>query len=384
MVRLQNVTAKRADRITSDEEERRRIGYEIRSTFRFATVNGEPDFRKAEVKVGDRPIATMRYGDAATIWRINIGWRKRRREHEHGFLLDVERGYWATNADVDEGDREDPMTQARVKRVVPFVQDSRNALTFELEAAQDTPFMATLQAALKQGIQQIYQLEPNELAVDPLPSVDNRRILFFYEASEGGAGVLRQIAEEPAALAEVARVALENCHFNPETGDDIGTEICAAACYDCLLEYGNQPDHRNIDRQLVLSYLRELTQATTEISGSRRTRVDHLDELMGACDSELERRWLRRVNEAQLRLPSNGQYLISSCSTRPDFFYSDANTAVYIDGPVHDEPDQRAEDEEITNCLIGAGYLVIRFHHAADWNEIFGQYVDVFGHRKGV
>ena len=54
MVRLQNVTAKRADRITSDEEERQRIGYEIRSTFRFAKVNGEPDFRKAEVKVGDR------------------------------------------------------------------------------------------------------------------------------------------------------------------------------------------------------------------------------------------------------------------------------------------------------------------------------------------
>ena len=95
MVRLQNLTGKRADRITSDEEERQRVGYEIRSTFRFATVNGEPDFRKAEVKVGDRLIATMRYGDAATIWRINIGWRKRRREHEHGFLLDVERGYWA-------------------------------------------------------------------------------------------------------------------------------------------------------------------------------------------------------------------------------------------------------------------------------------------------
>ena len=384
MVRLQNVTAKRADRITSDEEERQRIGYEIRSTFRFATVNGEPDFRRAEVKVGDRLIATMRYGDATTIWRINIGWRKRRKQHEHGFCLDVERGYWAANTDVDDGDSEDPMNQSRVRRVVPFVQDSRNALTFELEAAQDMSFMATLQAALKQGIQHVYQLEPSELAVDPLPSLDDRRTLFFYEASEGGAGVLRQIAEGPAALAEVARTAIEICHYDPATGEDKGVGKCAAACYDCLLEYGNQPDHRHIDREHVLGFLQELAQATTEVSGSRRSRVDHLDELMRLCDSDLERRWLRRVHEAQLRLPNNGQYLISACSVRPDFFYSDANTAVFIDGPVHDEPDQKASDDACTNRLIGAGYLVIRFHHAADWNEIFDQYSDVFGQRKGV
>jgi len=384
MVRLQNVTAKRADRITSDEEERQRIGYEIRSTFRFSTVNGEPDFRKAEVKVGDRRVAVMRYGDAATIWRINIGWRKRRHVNEHGFLLDVERGYWATNRDVEDGDREDPLNQARIKRVVPYVQDSRNALTFELEGVQDVQLMATLQAALKQGIQQIYQLEPNELAVDPLPSVDERRILFFYEASEGGAGVLRQVAEEPNALAEVVKAALAICHFDPDTGEDVGREHCEAACYDCLLEYGNQPDHRNIDRALVVELLMDLSQAFTEISGSRRTRVDHLDELLRACDSELERRWLQRVHQSQLRLPSHAQHLISACSTRPDFYYNGVNTAVYIDGPIHDETDQKVEDEQITARLIAAGYLVIRFNHAADWNAIFDQYADVFGQRKGV
>ena len=93
---------------------------------------------------------------------------------------------------------------------------------------------------------------------------------------------------------------------------------------------------------------------------------------------------MQRVHESQLRLPSNAQYLISACSTRPDFYYNGVNTAVYIDGPIHDEPDQKAEDEEITQRLISAGYLVIRFHHAADWNAIFDQYSDVFGQRKGV
>ena len=69
---------------------------------------------------------------------------------------------------------------------------------------------------------------------------------------------------------------------------------------------------------------------------------------------------------------------------QPDFYYSDANTAVYIDGPPHDEPSQKADDEDIKQRLISAGYLVIRFHHAADWNAIFDQYADVFGQRKGV
>lgn len=384
MVRLQNVTAKRADRITSDEEERQRIGYEIRSTFRFAVVNGEPDFRKAEVNVGDRHVATVRYGDAATIWRINVGWRQRRQGNHQGFLLDVERGYWATNRDVQDGDREDPLNQARIRRVVPYVQDTRNVLTFELEGHQDLRVIATLQAALKQGIQQVFQLEPNELAADPLPSADDRRLIFFYEAAEGGAGVLRQVAEEPNTLAKVARAALKTCHFDPDTGEDEGRAACEAACYDCLLEYGNQPDHRNLDRALVVGLLMDLTQAVTEVSGSRRTRVDHLDDLLRACDSGLERRWLQQVYQSQLRLPSHAQYLISACSTRPDFYYNGVNTAVYIDGPIHDEPDQKVEDEQITQRLIGAGYLVIRFHHADDWNTVFDRYADVFGQRKGV
>jgi hypothetical protein len=62
-------------------------------------------------------------------------------------------------------------------------------LTVEFEVQHDLAVMASLQAALKQGIQQVYQLEPDELAADALPSFDDRRRLFFYESAEGGAGV---------------------------------------------------------------------------------------------------------------------------------------------------------------------------------------------------
>ena len=386
LIRLQNVTAKRADRITSDEEERRRVGYQIQNTYRFATVNDKTDFRRSEVRKGDATLATLKYGDATTIWRINRGWRQQKEGQPIGFWLDIERGYWATNKDAEENDRDDPLSK-NIKRVVPFVEDVRNALTFEFESSRSTDFMATLQSAFKQAIQKVFQLESNELAVEPLPSWDERHLLLFYEASEGGAGVLRQIAEDPNALAFVAKTALSICHYDKD-GNDIADQTegieCEAACYDCLLDYGNQPDHRKIDRQLVVEFLRDLTEAQTEISGSGKSRADHFSDLIKLCDSQLEKRWLQQVYDQQMMLPSEAQTLIEECSTRPDFIYHrpDGRFPIYIDGPHHDADDYKAKDDEIQSCLVGKGYMPIRFHHAANWDKIFDEYGEIFGPRK--
>jgi len=385
LVRLQNVTAKPLRRISSDEEERQRIGYEIRNAFRFGEVNGEPDCRKAEVSVGDRELATVVYGETATIWRVNMGWRQRKNDADRGFHLDIERGYWATNKAAADSDQEDPMSR-RIVKVVPYVEDRRNALTIEFSTNHDVGTMATLQSAIKQGIQKVFQLEPNELSAEPLPSLDDRRRLFFYEAAEGGAGVLRQLAEDPDAMAQVARVSLEICHFDPMTGDEVESEPdqkidCEAACYDCLLEYGNQPDHPHIDRKLIQSLLLDLSKSTTAISGSSRSRVDHLDELMRLTESGLERKWLKYVHDCKMKLPSHAQYRVPNLYVEPDFFYQDDNTVIFIDGPPHDSPQVREEDLAHDGNLMNAGYLVIRFHHKANWDEIFDQYSDIFGRR---
>ena len=80
-----------------------------------------------------------------------------------------------------------------------------------------------------------------------------------------------------------------------------------------------------------------------------------------------------------LRPPSDAQFLIETCSTRPDFYYREHNAAIYIDGPAHDESAQIRADEEITQRLMETGYIVIRFHHRADWQEIFARHPDIFG-----
>ena len=93
----------------------------------------------------------------------------------------------------------------RTARVLPYVEDHRNALIFEpLSMPDEQPerFLPTLQAALKNAILAVYQLEEDELAAEPLPSAQNRRKILLYEAAEGGAGVLRRLVEEPEALGQ--------------------------------------------------------------------------------------------------------------------------------------------------------------------------------------
>ena len=378
LVQLQNVSLKLAQRITCDEEERRRFGYDVVTAYRFPETNDKLDRRDADVYRGDRRVLRLRYGDATDLYRVNLGWTNQNRSQPRGFNLDLERGYWSRNQ-ADPDDREDAANQAHTTRVVPFVRDTRNALVMGFDPSPCGPELASLQAAFKQAIQRHFQLEPRELSAEAMPSRDNRREILLYEASEGGAGVLRQLAEDPAVLPALARRALDVCHYVPDTLEDRAADRCGKACYECLLDYGNQPDHRHLDRALIRDLLAELAHAECRPAGGAGTRAERLDALRQRCDSALERRWLEMVDSLGLRLPSDAQYGIPDHRTRPDFFYREANAAIYVDGPPHDVPDQARVDDVTTRGLIEVGYIVLRFHYAADWRAMFGRHADVFG-----
>jgi len=167
--------------------------------------------------------------------------------------LDVERGYWARNTEDDQDRDPDPPLGRRQERVIPYVEDRKNCLIFKPEFPEDlaetqkTSWMATLEAALRTAIREVYELEDAELASEPLPNRQEREYILIYEASEGGAGVLRQLMEHSDAIHRVAQKALEICHY---TSSQLQVS-CEAACYDCLLNYSNQPDHRLLDRSLT-------------------------------------------------------------------------------------------------------------------------------------
>ena len=384
LFRLQNVQTTRAERISSDEEERSRQGYEIKSGVRFVEHGGQPSHRTAAIKTGDTELATLTYGPAAAIWRMNLGWRRRAEQERLGFILDIDRGLWSKN-EKDETDRsENPLSSTRTQRVIPYVEDHRNCLLFQPVEDCELAQLASLQAALKRAIEVEYQLEESELAAEPLPSADDRRIILFYEAAEGGAGVLRHLAQDPQAFQTVAGRALDLCHFDPKTGEDQrraegAKEDCVAACYDCLMSYRNQRDHRLLDRHEIKDYVLQLSRATTELSPGQKPRAEHLAYLMERCDSELEKRWLRFLEEADYRLPSAGQRLVEACATRPDFLYEDSLAAIYIDGPHHEYHERQERDSEKTVCMEDLGYIVIRFRHSDDWASIVGKHPNIFG-----
>ena len=387
LLRLQNVSTRRRDRISSDEEERTRLGYDIITGVRFAESGGHVSSRAASLEREGSVIGHLTYGHTATLWRINLGWRRRRQRDQYGFVLDTERGYWARNEQVpDENDATPDALSARVQRVVPYVEDRRNCLLFEPVGNLSDSVMASIQAALKSAFQVLFQLEDNELAAEPLPGsgTQPRRLLLFYEAAEGGAGVLRRVFDDPQTFAEVAKEALRLCHFDPETGEDVrraprATEDCEAACYDCLMEYYNQRDHALLDRKAIRDLLYEWTQAQVVAGPTGVSRTEQLERLSRVAGSELERHWLQFLEEHNCRLPSDGQPLIESCRTRPDFFYADTQAAVYIDGPPHAYPERQQRDAEQTECLEDHGYLVIRFRHHDNWAAIIAQYPHIFG-----
>lgn len=378
LVQLQNVSLRLTKRITCDEEERQRFGYKVISCYRFMAEDGRRDRRDAHVFVDNALRLSLSYGNSASIYRINTGWRNQKKTEPPGFLINTETGIWARNK-AEKEDNDDPLADGRQQRVLPFVMDTKNVLVMRFEPAPSVEVMAGLQAAFKEAILRAYQLEPRELACEPMPSASARQELLLYEASEGGAGVLRLLVEDPMAIPMLARHALDVCHFDPVTLKEKHGTKCGKACYECLLDYNNQPDHEFLDRHKIRQLLIELMGATVRPAGGTGSREERIEALRKRCDSKLEQRWLKMVDEMLLNPPSDAQFLIQSCSTKPDFYYKDLHAAIYIDGPPHDAPDQLKKDEAIDACLMDRGFLVVRFHHQADWNEVFARHPDIFG-----
>jgi len=110
----------------------------------------------------------------------------------------------------------------RQMRVVPYVIDTKNALVYAVRARAICRGNSVLAGGIQRGNSKQFQLEPRELSCEAMPSLQARQEIVFYEASEGGAGVLRQLVEDPKVIPLLARSALEICHFDPGTLVDRG------------------------------------------------------------------------------------------------------------------------------------------------------------------
>jgi Lhr-like helicase len=258
-LRIDNVEAAPAERITANDEERVRQGFDIQTVFSWPKRDGRVQITEANFLREDTSILSLQYANSAEISRINKGLKRRAKQTVFGFYIDPRSGYW-TKSDDEEADVDVPPDVVKPVRIVPIVRDRKNALLlrFNDPTAYSAKTIATVQHALMRGIAVVFQLEEGEILGEPLPARDNRRAILAYEAAEGGAGVLSRLVEDPHALGKVAREALILMHF--ENVDEAISaadtrlllsrdgESCVRGCYRCLLSYFNQPDHELIDR----------------------------------------------------------------------------------------------------------------------------------------
>jgi hypothetical protein len=256
--RIENVATQPAERITANDEERQRQGFELQTTFEWAQRDQVADVRESVTADADGPLLRISYGPGATITRLNKGLRRRANKKQLGFRIDPVSGYWAKAEDEDGDDKvADPTASAR-QWIVPSVQDQKNALLIRpsVEDLTETT-LATLQHAFLRGIESVFQLEEGEILAEPMPTRDLRKGFLLYEATEGGAGVLTRLVAETTSFADVAREALSVMHFDvsneipADEADlvDLAQTSCVAACYRCLMSYFNQPEHDLLDRR---------------------------------------------------------------------------------------------------------------------------------------
>lgn len=258
LLRIDNVETTPTERITANDEERQRQGFEVQTVFSWPMRDGRRDVTSATFADAQGPILAIHYAPGAQISRINKGLRRRKDKEVLGFGIDPSSGRWSKSPVEDESDQEAP-DEAPIQRVVPLVEDNKNSALLQLSNDPQSPTtITTLQHALTRGLEIVFQLEEGEVQTEPVPDRDNRKGILAFEATEGGAGVLGRLIAEPDTLARVARAALELMHQDKideaVSANDAGLledrpdAHCVKGCYRCLLSYYNQPDHELIDR----------------------------------------------------------------------------------------------------------------------------------------
>jgi Lhr-like helicase len=395
LYRIETVETVPVERISINDEDRQRQGFELQTTYKFLPG---PDGKISKVKTlvqssedaNEAPLAELTYAPAALIWRINRGWRRRKDKNQLGFFINPVTGQWskkdepgATEAAETE---ESLMDKVPNQQIVPFVEDYRNILILQPAAQSlNKETMATLQAALKRGIEMTYQIEESELVAEALPTQDDRKAIMFYEAAEGGAGVLTRLATEPQALAQVAAAALKLLHHNQPNGpwkfdelpsleqvDKNGHHICEAGCYQCLLSYFNQPDHDNINRRNEAALKLLVAMANAQVVRAPQVASAMPTTLAPSSEPPLQNtanQWLVALQSGGFNMPDTLQVPVTGTEVIADAIYRDARAVVFLT-PVTDDIIRHIQDK---------GRSVIVMPDPDQWHAQLVAHPEIFG-----
>ncbi|OJW30340.1 MAG: hypothetical protein BGO54_01775 [Sphingobacteriales bacterium 46-32] len=371
LIEMSETRAYEMQRITCQEEERTRKGYEIQTY--FSVDGGFENTTEGIIKINEDPLLHIHYIPACRIFKLNLKWRASK---EEGFTINLNSGYWQNKKQKEENAGKDEIRDVKL-----FTSDTANALYMQpiqaLALKGGSNGVITLMFAIKRAIENYFQVEANEIGATIMGEPDAPNIL-IYEAAEGSLGVLSQLVDNPQVYSKIIKEAYSVCFY--KNGIEESGEVLPAT-YDDLLSYYNQYYHQQIDRNLIRNALQNLSGASIEILPNKS--FDSYEEqyrfLQSSRDqnSITEDRFLQHLFRHGLKLPDEAQPKVADMYVKPDFFYK-PNVLIFCDGTPHDEDSITKEDKAKRDALKQAGYQVLVWYYREDISSFIAKRPDIF------
>lgn len=366
-------------RISCDEEERKRLGYVISPHYNPGGAAENYIVHGAD----GRELMRIRYEHNARITVINEGPRAKSSDDEpQGFALCRKCNRWLTNDDDgiakhvgtqagDDNDEDDGggagacPHHARAedvdRKVWLMTDDRHDALVIQStppEGVAADEFYVTMRHALAEGIQVALNIDESEINGFQFETgADGSQTIVLYETSEGGTGALRSLTEQ-GRFTSVISVAREQLHEGEEGA-------CERACYECLCNYYNQSAQGFLNRHAVLPTLAALA-AGRMIRAAEGGDWDALR--LAASENDGELRVLDAIQRAGLPPPSSAQHTLFDDGTpiaKPDFYYERERCVVFVDGSIHSLDFKEMDDEQKRKRLKALGYGITEIRTAS-------------------
>lgn len=377
LIEMAETRAYELQRITCQEEERSKKGYDIQTY--FAVDGGFENTTEGIVSVADEKLLHIHYLPTCRIFKLNLKWRASR---EYGFTINLNTGYWQSKKQKEEKSEAD-----EIKDVKLFTSDTANALYIQpiksLGLGGGSNGVITLMFAIKRAIENYFQVESIEIGATIMGDEDAPNIL-IYEAAEGSLGVLSQIMDNPSLYKAIMTEAYKVCFFKNDVEEE-GEVI--PATYDDLLSYYNQFYHQQIDRNLIRDALSNLKESAVEVIANKSfSSYDEQYHFMQASrdpNSSTEDKFLKFLFEKGIKLPDEAQPKVDEMFVRPDFFYK-PNVFIFCDGTPHDNPDIKKDDFEKRVALKNAGYQILSWYYKDSLDDFIAKRPDVFKTVKSV
>ncbi len=361
MLQLTDCHTNKVERISCEEEERTKSGYDIKQYFYIE--QGIESAKKIYLKSGNDELLRMYFARSAKIVKVNYKWK--RSKGNEGFLI-AQNGFWKKAADLENEKPDNPISNVHI--FTDFTSDVLYIQPMETLKV-DKVQIVSLQYALRKAIEQVFKIEPNEIEVVEMGNGQVSNIL-IYENTEGSIGILSQMAENANLLRQVFVQIYEVCHFDKETKIDLRPDL-AKATYDDLLSYYNQMYHSTLDRHSIIKTVNTILSCEFDnsVSGSAAEEIKELKSKINS-KSEGERIFLEYIEKHGIALPDYTNYNLEEYCIQPDFVYK-PKTVIFVDGGVHKINSVKAKDLKKRKLLKDNGYDVIVWEYDAESIEHF-------------